>query len=235
MDSLITAAGIPALAAEVDRASRALDAPAARLVAHDGTRLLGLGEVEALLGSEAFVVDACRNVARAGTMVVPLAGRPVLFALARALAEACPGAVARATRVPRACRARDADESYRVRLRVEIGRLRKTLGPLAELHATTRGFVPQPHRAQAVAVLAPPVEGDHAEVLAVLADGETWSSSALAIALGVSPRTVQRALEALAEADKVVSVGRGRACRWMAPNMSGFPTSLLRPAPLTPG
>src|ERR1700733_15191700 len=102
-------------------------------------------------------------------------------------------------------------------------------------YARNRGFVLKPLGAQAVAVLAPPVEGDHAEVLALLADGEAWSSSALALALGVSPRTVQRALEALVETDRVESFGRGRACRWMAPNVPGFPTSLLLPAPLTRG
>jgi hypothetical protein len=225
--------GIPALAAEVDLASRALDAPAARLIARDGNRLLGLAEVEALIASGALVVDACRNVARAGTTAVPLAGRPVLFAIARALAEAWPGDASRETLIARVFRARDADESHRARLRVEIGRLRKTLRKLAGLNATNRGFMLKPHRAQAVVVLAPPVEGDHAEVLALLADGEAWSSSALALALGVSPRTVQRGLEALVEADKVQSFGRGRACRWMAPNVPGFPTSLLLPAPLT--
>ncbi len=135
----------------------------------------------------------------------------------------------------RAFRARDADESHRARLRVEIGRLRETLGPLAGLHATNRGFLLKPHRAQMVAVLLPSVEGDHAELLALLADGEAWSSSALALALGVSPRTVQRALEALAETGKVGSFGRGRACRWMVPSVPGFPTSLLLPAPLTHG
>jgi hypothetical protein len=98
-----------------------------------------------------------------------------------------------------------------------------------------RGFLLKPHRAQDVTVLAPPVEGDHAEVLALLADGEAWSSSALALALDVSPRSVQCALEALAEAGEVESFGRGRACRWMAPNVPGFPTSLLLPAPLTRG
>jgi tetratricopeptide (TPR) repeat protein len=229
------ATGISALAAEVDRASVALDASAARLIARDGQRLLGLADVEALITSGALVVDACRSVVRAGTTVVPLAGRPVLFALARALAEASPGDVSREALIARAFRARDADESHRARLRVEIGRLRKTLKPLAILNATKRGFMLRPHRAQTVAVLAPPVEGDHAEVLALLADGEAWSSSALALALDVSPRTVQRALEALAEDDTVKSFGRGRACRWMVPNLPGFPTSLLLPAPLTSG
>lgn len=227
--------GVPSLAAEVERASHALNAPAARLIARDGKRLLGLAEVEALIASDALVVDACRTVVRAGTTAVPLAGRPVLFALARALAEAWPEDVSRETLIARVFRARDADESHRARLRVEIGRLRKTLRPLAGLNATNRGFLLAPHRAQTVAVLAPPVEGDHAEVLALLADGEAWSSSALALALGVSPRTVQRALEGLAEAGKVESFGRSRACRWMASNVPGFPASLLLPAPLTAG
>ena len=227
--------GIAALAAEVDRASHALEAPAAHLIARDETRLLRLAEVEALIASDMLVVDACRNALRAGTTVLSLADRPVLFALARALAEAWPGDASRETLVARAFRAREADESHRARLRVEIGRLRKSLAPLAGLHATRRGFVLQPHRAHAVAVIAPPDEGEHAEVLALLADGEAWSSSALALALGVSARTVQRALEALAEAGRVETVGRGRSSRWMTPNVPGFPTSLLLPAPLMHG
>jgi hypothetical protein len=229
------ATGIPSLAAEVERASRALDAPAACVIARDGRRLLGLADVEALIASDALVVDACRHVVRAGMTIVPLAGRPVLFALARALAEAWPDDVPRETLIAHAFRGRDADDSHRARLRVEIGRLRKTLRALAGVNATVRGFLLKPHRAQSVAVLAPPVEGDHADVLALLADGEAWSSSALALALDVSPRSAQRALESLSEAGKVESFGRGRACRWMAPNVPGFPTSLLLPAPLTRG
>jgi DNA-binding transcriptional ArsR family regulator len=224
--------GIPALAAEVERAWRALDAPAARLIARDAKRMLGLGEVEALIASDALVVDACRNVVRVGMTVVPLAGRPVLFALTRTLAEAWPEDVSRETLIGRAFRGRDADESHRARLRVEIGRLRKALRPLAGLSATKRGFV---LKALRVAVLMPPVAGDDSEVLALLADGEAWSSSALALALDVSPRTVQRALETLAEGGKVECFGRGRACRWMSPHVPGFPTSLLLPAPLVRG
>jgi tetratricopeptide (TPR) repeat protein len=227
--------GLPALAAEVDRASRALDASAARLIARDRTSLLGLAEIEALIASDALVVDACRKVMCAGAIVIPLTGRPVLFALVRALAEAAPDDVSRETLVARAFRGREADESHRARLRVEIARLRRTLAPLAGLHATKRGFLLQPHRARPVAVLAPPVEGSHAGVLALLADGEAWSSSALALALDVSPRTIQRALEALVQEGKVESCGRGRACRWMVPTMPGFPTSLLLLAPLPGG
>jgi hypothetical protein len=229
------ATGIPSLTAEVDRASGTLDAPAARLISRDGKRLLTLADVEVLIASDALVVDAGRNVVRAGTTVVQLAGRTVLFVLARALAEPWPEEVSREILIARAFRAGDADDSHRARLRVEIGRLRKTLKPLAALPATNRGFVLKPHRAQTVAVLAPPMEEDHADVLALLADGEAWSSSALALALGISPRSVQRALEARADVGKVESVGQGRACRWMAPNVPGFPTGLLLPTLLARG
>jgi tetratricopeptide (TPR) repeat protein len=223
-------ARIPALATEVDQAVRAFEAPAARLVIHYVERLLHLEEVEKLLASDTLVVDACRNVVRAGTTVVPLATRPVLLALIRALAEAWPEDVSRETLLKRAFRARHADESHRARLRVEITRLREAIKPLAALSATKQGFVLRPHATGDVAVLAPPVEGDHAEVLALLGDGEAWSSSALALALSVSPRTVQRALEELARDSRVEAFGRGRACRWIASSVPGFPTSLLLPA-----
>jgi hypothetical protein len=228
-------AGIPALTAEVESASLILTTPAARLIAHGGERPLLLDDVEALLASGALVVDACRNVVRDAGMVVSLATRPVLFALARALGEAWPGDVPRGTLVSRAFRAKHADASHRARLRVEIGRLRAELRTLAKVSATKRGFALAPRRAREVVVLAPPVEEQHAAVLAFLADGESWSSSALALALGASPRTVQRALEQLAAAGKVQSFGRGRACRWMTPPVPGFPTTLLLPAPLPSG
>ncbi len=228
-------AGIPALIAEVEHSSRALEAPAARLIGRDGERSLRLEEVEALLASDALVVDACRNVVRSGLTLISLASRPVLFALVRALAEAWPEDVTRETLLARAFGARYADESHRMRLRVEIGRLREILEPLARLTATKRGFALEPSGTSTVAVIAPPVEGEHAEVLALLADGEAWSSSALAQALDVSPRTAQRALEVLAGMGKVESFGQGRACRWIAPHVPGFPTSLLLPAPLASG
>ena len=60
--------------------------------------------------------------------VISLATRPVLFALARALAEAWPGDVPRDALVARAFGAKLADESHRARLRVEIGRLRRCCG-----------------------------------------------------------------------------------------------------------
>jgi hypothetical protein len=226
------ASGYPALTAEVESASLVLNTPAARLIARGEERLLLLEEVEALLASKALVVDACRYVVRDAGTVVSLATRPVLFALARALGEAWPGDVPRSTLIARAFRAKHADESHRARLRVEVGRLRVELRTLADVSATKRGFALAPRRAREVVVLAPPVEEEHAAVLAFLADGESWSSSALAIALGASPRTVQRALDSLAAAGKVQSFGRGRARRWMTPPVPGFPTILLLPGPL---
>ena len=225
-------AGIPALTAEVERASLVLNAPAARLIARGEERLLRLGEVEALLASRTLVVDACRHAVRDAGGVVSLARRPVLFALARALGEAWPGDVPRGTLLARVFRAKHADDSHRARLRVEVGRLRTALRTLAGVGATKRGFALAPRRADEVVVLAPPVEEKHAAVLALLADGESWSSSALALALGASQRTVQRALDSLAAAGKVQSFGRGRARRWMTPPVPGFPTILLLPAPL---
>ncbi len=223
---------IPALMAEVENASRVLSTPAARLIAHGGERALLLEEVEALLNSKALVVDACRHVVRVENKVVSLATRPVLFALARALGEAWPGDVPRDVLVARAFSSRFIDESHRARLRVEIGRLRKLLRTFANVSATKRGFALTPRRAPEVVVLAQPAEDEHGSVLAFLVDGESWSSSALALALGTSQRSVQRALDSLAAAGKVQSFGRARARRWITPPVPGFTTTLLLPTSL---
>lgn len=220
-------AGIPALTAEVESASRILDTPAARLIVGGQEWPLLLDEIEALLASPTLVVDACRYVVRDAGSVVSLARRPVLFALARALGEAWPGDVPRETLIARAFRMKHADESHRARLRVELGRLRGALHLIADVVATPRGFALVPRVAPDVVVLARPVEEQHATLLAFLADGESWSSSALALALGASQRTVQRALDTLAAADKVQSFGHGRARRWMTPPVPGFATGLL--------
>jgi DNA-binding winged helix-turn-helix (wHTH) protein len=225
-------AGIPALEAEVESASRLLNTPAARLLAHGEERLLLLEDVEALLASKAIVVDACRNLVRHANNVVSLARRPVLFALARVLGEAWPGDVPRDLLLARAFGARFVDESHRARLRVEIGRLRRMLRNLADVNATKRGFALVPQRGGEVVVLARPVEEEHADVLAFLTDGESWSSSGLALALGASQRTVQRALDTLAAEGKVQSFGRARSRRWITPPVPGFTTILLLPAPL---
>ena len=225
-------AEIPALTAEVEAAARVLSTPAARVIADGQDRLLLLEGVEALHGSGALIVDACRLVVRGATMTVSLARRPVLFALARALAEAWPRDVSRNALVARAFRGKRADESYRARLRVEVGRLRRELHRLARVNATPQGFALAPHAPSEVVVLVPPVEDENAAVLGCLADGESWSSSALALALGTGQRTMQRSLEALAAAGKVQAFGRGRARRWVTPPPPGFTTTLLLPAPL---
>jgi hypothetical protein len=228
-------AGIPALIAEVESTALVLNTPAARLIAPGEERLLLLEEVETLLASGALVVDACRHVVRDANALVSLATRPVLFALLRALGEAWPADVPRSTLLARAFKAKHADESHRARLRVEVGRLRFKLRTLADVSATTLGFALTPRRARKVVVIAPPLDDEHASVLAFLADGESWSSSALSLALGASARTVQRALDSLATAGKVQSYGRGRARRWITRPVPGFTTTLLLPGPLPRG
>jgi hypothetical protein len=225
-------ADIPALTAEVESASLVLNTPAARLIACGEEKLVLLAEVESVLTSGTLVVDACRHVVRCEGIVVSLAGRPVLFALARALGEAWPGDLSRDALVKRAFHAKHADSSHRARLRVEIGRLRVALQLLAGVSATARGFMLASRRAREIVVLAPPAEYQHAAVIAFLADGESWSSSALALALGVSPRTVQRALDSLAIAGVVQACGQGPARRWMTAPLLGFTTTLLLPGPL---
>ncbi|HSX62106.1 MAG TPA: helix-turn-helix domain-containing protein [Tahibacter sp.] len=225
-------ARIPALVAEVAAAAQVLQVPAARLVARDTERTLRLADVQALLASDTFVVDACRHLIRHAGTTVTLATRPVLFALAHRLAAAWPHDTQREDLIREAFRTRYSDDSHRARLRVEIGRLRAALKPIAGVRATPRGFTLVPHRARDVVVLERPVDEKHAAVLALLADGESWSSSALALALGASQRTVQRSLDALAATGKAHAFGRGRAQRWTMPPLPGFATALLLPGPL---
>jgi hypothetical protein len=221
------AARIAPLVAEVEATALALTTPAARLIAQGEDKLLRLDEVETVLASKAMVVDACRAAVRFGDAVVALESRPVLFALIRTLAECWPADAWRENLLKRAFRASQADESHRARLRVEIGRLRKALRDVATIDATPDGFALTPLQARDVVVLAHIGDDEHAAVLALLADGEAWSSTALALALASSQRSVQRALDALAVSGKVQSVGRARARRWMTPPVLGFPTSLL--------
>jgi hypothetical protein len=228
-------ARVPALLAEVAEARASLDRPAARRLQAGHEQLLRLDEVEALLASGALVVDACRRGLRAGAAWRPLARRPVLFALARALAEAWPGDVDRHTLIARAFRTRHPNESHRARLRVEIGRLRALIAPLAQIEASARGFALTPRGERDVVVLMPPIDGDQASLLALLADGAAWSTSALALALRASQRTVQRALVELQVAGRVRSIGRARAQRWLSPPLAGFATNLLLPAALPLG
>jgi hypothetical protein len=228
-------ARVPALQAEVAEARAALERPAARRLTPDGEQALRLDEVEALMGSGALVIDACRRGLRAGALWIPLARRPVLFELAQALAEAWPGDVTREALIARAFRARRPDESHRARLRVELGRLRVLAAELASIGATERGFALAPRGSRELVVLAPPIDGAQASVVALLADGTAWSTSALALALRASQRTVQRTLSGLVAAGRVRSIGLGRARRWLSPPLAGFTTNLLLPPPPPPG
>lgn len=225
-------ARVPALAAEVAEAQAALDRPAARRLFPGGEQALRLDEVAALLASDALVVDACRRGVGTGDTWRPLARRPVLFALARALAEAWPGDVDREALIAYAFNTRHPDETLRARLRVEIGRLRALIAAQAGIEATARGFALRPRDGREVVVLAPPIDGDQASLVALLSDGAAWSTSALALALDASQRTVQRALAELEAEGRVRSLGRARAQRWLSPPLAGFTTILLLPAAL---
>src|SRR3989344_5394566 len=223
----LVAVAAPAAAAQ---AHALLEQPAARCLANGVEHTLRLDDVAALLASPTlWVVDACRHGVRAGEVWHPLARRPVLFALVRALATAWPGGVDREALIANVFRTRHPDETHRARLRVEIGRLRALIAPLAGVEATPRGFVLRPHGGRTVAVLAPPVEGEQGALVALLADGAAWSTSALALALGDSQRTVQRALAELEATGRVRAIGQARARRWLAAPLVGFTTILLLP------
>ncbi|WP_377703734.1 helix-turn-helix domain-containing protein [Pseudoduganella sp. UC29_71] len=229
-------ARVPALMAEVAEAQAALERPAARRLSAGCEQLLRLDEVAALLASDTLVVDACRRGIAAGASGLAgwqsLARRPILFSLARALAEAWPGDADRESLIATAFNLQAPDETHRARLRVEIGRLRALVKDVARIDATPRGFVLKPHGERTVAVLAPPIDGEQASLLALLSDGAAWSTSALALALGASQRTVQRALAELEMAGRVRSIGKARTCRWLAPPLAGYTTILLLPAAL---
>lgn len=228
-------AEIASLAAEVDDIDRILEQPVARMSGQRGDRNLLLEEVEALLVSNDFILDCCRSTVRSGGRAIGLGSRPVLLALLRSLSEAWPEEVSRDRLVKHAFRAKEADESHRARLRVEMGRLRHALDGAAEIKATKYGFKLIVPGSTEVFLLLPPVERRHAEILALLADGEAWSSSAVALSLGVSSRSIQRALEQLAADGQVQPRGHGPARRWMMPPIPGFPTTLLLPGVLPRG
>ena len=228
-------AQVPALLAEVQRARAAFEQPAARRIGTGGERALRLDDVAALLASDALVVDGCRRGVGGDGRWFPLARRPVLFALARALAAAWPGDVEREALIAGAFGFRDPDETHRARLRVEIGRLRALVRDVAQIEATPSGFALRPRGGRAVALLAPPIEGEQASLVALLSDGAPWSTSALALALNASQRTVQRALAELEADGRVRALGHARARRWLAPPLAGFTTILLLPAALPPG
>ncbi|VVE40887.1 DNA-binding protein [Pandoraea aquatica] len=250
------AADVPALSAEVVSLRQTMERPAARRWHRDGEQMLSLAEAAALLHSDTLVVDACRRGIGRGNVWRPLARRPVLFTLVLHLARAWPEDIDRQTLIAEAFRLRRPDETHRARLRVEIGRLRTVLKGIAEIDATPRGFALRPldpfapfhvgPRTQtnertttaadpavatpSVTVLLPPIDGERASLVALLADGAAWSTSALALALSASQRSVQRALGELEAQGRVRAVGLARARRWMAPPLTEFTTVLLLPA-----
>jgi hypothetical protein len=227
-------ARIPALRAEVEGAWSALEKPAARLVSKAGERPMLLEEVERVLTSDAFVVDACRRAVLAGGRLIRLARRPVLFALVRALAEGWPEVVPRDELIGRAFSVRRVNASHRARLRVELGRVRRELRSIADVRAEGTGYELKPRRG-GVLVVAPPIDGADPALIALLADGECWSTSALALAVGASQRTVQRSLSSLEAEGIVHALGRGRARRWRSPPIAEFTTALLLPSPFPTG
>ena len=229
------AAGIPPLIAEVERVRHVLSAPSARLIRAGMVQPLTLADVERLFASRLLVVDGCRREIRGGRHIVSLAGRPVLFALVRTLAEHWPADVARDQLILQAFDARTVHASHRARLRVELSRLRVALRAVARIEATPRGFKFVPAEPVGVVVLAPPIDGPAGAIVALLEDGQAWSTSALARALGSSQRTVQRTLRELEQTAAVRSVGQGRARCWLAPAFSGFATTLLLPGSLPIG
>jgi hypothetical protein len=198
------------------RAAAALHAELAQPIArlHEGgnVRAIDLHGVQAALIGDGFVVDACRRCVRAGRAAIPLARRPMLFELLLALALAWPAAVARDDLARRAFEVRQPNESHRVRLRVELARVRQLLSGIARVEATRTGYVlasPRP-----VAVVLPPSDDDHARISLLLADGAAWTAQALAEHAGVSKRTALRALAELVEAGRAARIGRGRETRY---------------------
>lgn len=220
---------LPALAAEVDTATASLELPVARQLDAQGARPLTLEQLEALDDDGSLVLDGCRRIVRWGVRTVSLQRRPVLWTLLQELATAVPCDVSRDALVATAFGARRADASHRARLRVEVARLRRLLRPFATLRATAAGFVLLP-RATSVRVLVPPIDTKAAALLALLADGATWTTHSLAEASGQSQRTVQRALAELRADGQVEPHGRGRRQRWRIAPLLGFATCMLLPA-----
>ncbi len=228
------AAKISALKVEVEKALELAEQPAALLLSAGVERLLPLRDVESLFAGGTLVADGCRRALHQGTLSISLAKRPVLFALLSALARE-PAGVDRSALIWAAFAIKQGNESHRSRLRVEIGRLRKLVRSLCDIEATKAGFRLSPRAGAGVVVLLPPLPGEAAALQALLADGQAWSTSALALALGESQRNVQRSLAELEAKGRVRSVGRGRAQRWVAAPLSGFATTLLLPLNVASG
>ena len=193
-----------------------LSLPVARMLRGGVVRDADLFAIEALSRGEVLLIDACRRVAIAGRVTIPLARRPVLFALLLVLARAWPASVPRDELASRAFDARRVNESHRSRLRVEIGRLRKIMDGLgAEPVATADGYALASKRE--VALLLPPSDDDAARIALLLGDGAAWSAKGLAEHAGVSKSTAQRALGLLVKNGSAIRTGKGKDVRYTRP------------------
>ena len=198
--------------AEVAEARAALDRPAARRIARRPRAAAAprRGRGAARLGRAGASTPAGAACAPA-THWLPLARRPVLFALARALAEAWPGDVERDALIARAFRTRRPDETHRARLRVEIGRLRKLAAPLARHRRRPRAASCSRRATGASVVVARAADRRRRR-------RRCWRCSPTAppgrrrrsrSPSATSQRTVQRALVELEAAGRVRSIGAG--------------------------
>jgi hypothetical protein len=192
-----------------------LSQPVARLERGGVLRTADLFAIEAASSGAVLLVDACRRLVIGGRASVPLAKRPVLFALLFVLARAWPNGVARDELASRAFDAKKVNASHRARLRVELGRLRKLLSGLAEPVATDDGYVLA--SAREVMTLLPPSDDDDARIAILLGDGASWSAQGLAEHAGVSKRTAQRALADLVAKGGAMRSGTGKAVRYTRP------------------
>ncbi|PCC68517.1 HTH domain-containing protein [Nannocystis exedens] len=204
------------LARTVEALEQELARPLASVWRAGVTTEADLFAIEALSRGHLLLVDACRRLALGGRVTIPLARRPVLFALLLELARAWPAAVARDLLAARAFSVRRVNDSHRARLRVEIGRLRKLMDGLAAAPvASDDGYLLASQRD--VAVLLPPTDDEAARLGLLLGDGAAWSAQALAEHAGVSRRTAQRALQQLVERGAVVRTGKGKDVRYTRP------------------
>lgn len=195
------------LARAVTSLEAELSRPIARLDEAGALKDVDAFGIEAAF-QRAVVVDACRRLVASGRATVPLARRPILFALLLPLARAFPGDVPRDELAKRAFEAKRLNDSHRSRLRVEVGRLRKELEGLVSLTATPSGYALSSERP--IVVLLPPSDDHDANVALLLGDGAAWTAQAIAEHAGISKRTAQRALSSLVEAGRAAKLGSGR-------------------------
>ncbi|MBF5043797.1 helix-turn-helix domain-containing protein [Aggregicoccus sp. 17bor-14] len=208
----------PLLERELAALQQELSRPVARLLRAGALREVDLFAVEAAAGGDLVLVDACRRLVVAGPASCSLARRPILFSLLGLLARAWPAPVARDLLAAQAFDTRLVNDSYRARLRVEVGRLRKALASLGvEPVATREGYALT--AAREVALLLPLSDGEAARLSLLLANGAAWSARGLAEHAGVSPRTAQRALAALVSSGAALRTGSGKQVRYARPGL----------------